>query len=36
MDVMDACLPVAPIIVGRPKSAAPAVPRKDPQIDWIG
>ena len=30
------CLPVAPIIVGRPKSPASAVPRKDPQIDWIG
>ena len=29
------CLPVAPIIVGRPRTAAPAVPRKEPQIDWI-
>jgi len=30
------CLPMAPIIVGRPKSAAPAVSRKEPHIDWIG
>jgi nitroreductase len=29
------CLPVAPIIVGRPRSVAPAVPRKEPQIDWF-
>lgn len=29
-----ACLPVAPIIVGRPKSAAAPVPRKAPQIQW--
>lgn len=29
-------VPVAPIIVGRPRSAAPAVPRKEPQIEWIG
>jgi nitroreductase len=31
-----ACLPVAPIIVGRPKSPSPAIPRKAPQIRWIG
>jgi nitroreductase len=30
------CLPVAPIIVGRPRSAAPVVPRGDPSINWIG
>lgn len=30
------CLPVAPIIVGRPRSAAPAVARGDPKIEWIG
>jgi nitroreductase len=29
------CLPVAPIIVGHPKSAPPAVARKEPQIQWI-
>jgi nitroreductase len=29
-------LPVAPIIVGHPKSAAPPVPRKEPRIRWIG
>jgi len=31
-----ACVPVAPIIVGHPKVAPPPVPRKEPQIDWIG
>ena len=30
------CLPVAPIIVGPPKSAPATVPRKEPQIRWIG
>ena len=30
------CLPVAPIIVGWPKSPSPPVPRKEPQIRWIG
>lgn len=29
-------VPVAPIIVGHPKSAPPAVPRREPQIRWIG
>ena len=28
--------PVAPIIVGHPKSAPPAVPRKEPEIRWLG
>ena len=28
--------PVAPIIVGHPKSAPPPVPRKEPEIRWIG
>lgn len=28
--------PVAPIIVGHPKSAPPPVPRKEPEIHWIG
>jgi nitroreductase len=28
--------PVAPIIVGHPKSATPPVPRKEPEIHWIG
>lgn len=27
--------PVAPIIVGHPKSAPPPVPRKEPEIRWI-
>jgi len=30
------CVPVAPIIVGHPKSAPPPVPRKKPNIHWIG
>jgi nitroreductase len=30
------CLPVAPIIVGRARSAAPVVPRKGADIHWIG
>jgi nitroreductase len=28
--------PVAPIIVGHPKSAPPPIPRKEPEIRWIG
>jgi nitroreductase len=31
-----ACVPVAPIIVGRAKSAASSVERKTPDIRWIG
>jgi nitroreductase len=30
-----AYIPVAPIIVGRPKAAPPPVPRKTPEIRWI-
>jgi nitroreductase len=30
------CLPVAPIIVGHPKSATPPVERRQPQVRWIG
>jgi nitroreductase len=29
-------VPIAPIIVGHPKSAPPPVPRKEPEIRWIG
>jgi nitroreductase len=29
-------VPVAPIIVGHPKSPPPPVPRKEPQIRWVG
>jgi nitroreductase len=29
------CVPVAPIIVGHPKSFPPSVPRKEPEIRWI-
>jgi nitroreductase len=31
-----AYVPVAPIIVGHPKSPPPQVPRKEPEIRWIG
>ena len=31
-----AWVPVAPIIVGRPKAAPPPVPRKPPEIRWVG
>jgi len=31
----DGSKPVAPIIVGHPKSPAPAVPRKEPKINWV-
>jgi len=31
-----AWVPVAPIIIGHPKSASPAVPRKAPEIRWVG
>jgi len=30
------CMPIAPIIVGRPQSPPPPVPRKEPEIRWIG
>src|ERR1039458_6831496 len=29
-------VPVAPIIVGHPKSEPPPIPRKEPEIRWIG
>jgi nitroreductase len=29
-------VPIAPIIVGHPKFAPPSVPRKEPEIRWIG
>jgi nitroreductase len=32
----DACVPIAPIIVGHPKAASPAVPRNKPEVRWIG
>jgi nitroreductase len=28
--------PVAPIIVGHPNGAAPSVPRKEPDVRWVG
>ena len=32
----EAWVPVAPIVVGTPKRAPPPVPRKEPEILWIG
>jgi nitroreductase len=31
----EAWVPIAPIIVGRPKGAPPATPRNEPEIRWI-
>jgi nitroreductase len=36
LNLPPTCLPVAPIIVGYPKSLPPPVPRKEPNIRWIG
>jgi len=36
LGVPEAWVPVAPIIVGRPKAAPPPVPRKQPEILWVG
>jgi nitroreductase len=36
LELPTACLPVAPIIVGRPTSSLHPVPRKEPQIHWLG
>ncbi len=32
----NATVPVAPIIVGRPKGGSPAVARNEPEIRWVG
>jgi nitroreductase len=32
----DACFPVAPIILGHPRTQPEAVPHKEPEIRWIG
>lgn len=36
LDLPAAWVPVAPIIVGYPKSPAPAVARKAPAVKWVG
>ena len=36
LDLPAALMPVAPIIMGRPKFPPPPVPRKAPDIRWIG
>ena len=36
LDLPANCVPVAPIIVGHPKAFPPPIPRKEPQIRWIG
>jgi len=35
LGLAPACVPVAPIIVGRPKRPPPPVPRKEPEVHWI-
>lgn len=35
LGLSPACLPVAPLVVGHPKSPPPPVPRKSPEIRWI-
>jgi len=35
LNLPDNIRPVAPIIVGHPKSPAPKVPRKEPKINWV-
>jgi nitroreductase len=35
LKLSESDVPVAPIIVGHPKSSPPAVSRKPPMIDWI-
>jgi len=36
LKIPEAYKPVAPIIVGHPKSEPPAMPRRPPEIRWIG
>ena len=36
LELPATCLPVAPLIIGRPKSSPAPVPRKEPQVRWIG
>jgi nitroreductase len=36
LDLPAAWVPVAPIIVGHPKAASSLVPRKEPQVRWVG
>lgn len=36
LGLLPALQPVAPIIVGHPKSPQPPIPRKAPEIRWIG
>ena len=36
LGIPAAWVPIAPIIVGRPKSMPPPVPRKEPVVRWVG
>jgi nitroreductase len=36
LDLPAAWLPIAPIIIGHPRTAPPLVPRREPEIRWIG
>lgn len=35
LNLPDSYIPIAPIIVGHPKSAPPPVPRKQPEMRWV-
>lgn len=36
LGLADGAVAIAPIILGHPKAAAPAVPRNKPEIRWVG
>jgi len=36
LDLPAGCVPVAPIIVGYPRDVPPLIPRKAPEVRWIG
>lgn len=36
LDLQAACVPVAPIIVGHPRSVPPPTPRARPPVRWVG
>jgi len=35
LGIPEQWVPVAPIIVGKPKTWPPSVPRKEPEIRWL-
>lgn len=36
LDLPAGCVPAAPIIAGHPRGVSPPVPRKEPEVRWIG